>query len=438
MSSKLALGATTAILVAGCSVAAAAPSSAKLPREGVISAHRAASNVDNGSRRRILQENDECGSSAVVSSLPFQATGSTEGSTPDFASASCGAGADANGVWYSHVPSATGEVRATVNQGQSLRVYSGGCGALACVSQSDVVQEFVADAGVEYRFLVSSVGPSSSYVLSVEEVPTPAPTPSPTGTPSPTTASPAATPGLGDARTSGVDSSEDGRSQRDVSPLPTYEGVDDDLFEEEVEEETTGTTSATSASEDASYASGSKGSKSGSSSSTSSSDGSDVSGDEEDEDCPEEEEDIEDDAEGLEENASSKSSKSSSDIFAKTSKKFHSMSHSYSGSEKSSSDHSSMSMGSKGGKSSSGSSMSIASKSKSSKSSSGKSTKCVRGKTTKGQGKSSKGSSVSGPQFASLMDATRDGMSGGAHLRYSSGGVLVAGLMAGVVAWFGC
>ncbi|KAL9187196.1 hypothetical protein ACHAXT_010916 [Thalassiosira profunda] len=100
--------------------------------------------------------NDDCAAALPVRALPFSYAGSTAGATADFDGPSCGAFRYANGVWFSYTPDESGVLTAE-GDGAGVRVYSGSCANLACVSQYDASHDFVAVAGVEYFFLVSRV-----------------------------------------------------------------------------------------------------------------------------------------------------------------------------------------------------------------------------------------------------------------------------------------
>ena len=74
-------------------------------------------------------ENDDCDTGIDVTSLPYQSSGITVGALPDFDESSCGADADANGVWYNYQELMESKiVTASIDSGQNLllRVYSGG------------------------------------------------------------------------------------------------------------------------------------------------------------------------------------------------------------------------------------------------------------------------------------------------------------------------
>lgn len=154
----------------------------------------------SGLHRRQLQtstapppRNNDCVDAPIIPTLPYQSTSTTAGATADFDGPSCGAFRYANGVWYSYTPAESTILTASV-EGAGVRIYSGGCDNLACVSQYEATHDFVALAGVEYLFLVSKVsfsqGAEFTFRLFTEATPFPTPSatkePSPEPTPRPT------------------------------------------------------------------------------------------------------------------------------------------------------------------------------------------------------------------------------------------------------------
>ncbi|KAL9187165.1 hypothetical protein ACHAXT_010885 [Thalassiosira profunda] len=175
-----------ALLLGAAAPLAAAAASKTVPR-------RVRVNVNGEEQQRLLQQpNDECANAEAVSSLPYQSMGSTLNVLPDFDAASCDADADAAGVWYSYTPTSDNTIlKASVDSGLGIRMYTGDCGdALVCnVVFKTGEMEFIGMAGVEYKLLVSSqtFGAGASFTLTVEDLtPTEAPTTA-APSPSPTT-----------------------------------------------------------------------------------------------------------------------------------------------------------------------------------------------------------------------------------------------------------
>ena len=81
---------------------------------------------------------------------------------------SCGAAADANGVWYAYTPAETKVISVTVDAGQSVRVYTGECDALECLAGLEPARDFVGEANVDYRFLVSEQDASDGAAFAIE------------------------------------------------------------------------------------------------------------------------------------------------------------------------------------------------------------------------------------------------------------------------------
>ena len=116
-------------------------------------------------------ENDFCNKAKVIPSIPYQLSDTTIGALPDFNVDTCGVKASAGGVWYTYTSTETKAIKVFVDRtsGSSrasrayLRVFSGGdCGDLTCVGNSggsysgDASYTFTAQAGVTYKFLVST------------------------------------------------------------------------------------------------------------------------------------------------------------------------------------------------------------------------------------------------------------------------------------------
>ena len=117
--------------------------------------------------------NDDCEDAVTVGSLPFTEEGTTEGSTSDFTTESGGADADANGVWFSYTPTDDGVYTASMDPDdtQEIRVYTGGCSALASLGSISATQTFSGVAGERYLMLISekSASDGSKFILSMRQ-----------------------------------------------------------------------------------------------------------------------------------------------------------------------------------------------------------------------------------------------------------------------------
>ena len=111
--------------------------------------------------------NDECTTGTEIKLLPFQSSGTTVGSLPDFDVKTCSISGAANGVWYSYTPSETKiitfSITASYGSNIIVRVFSGDCDALFCITFKYSEHTFLAEAGTTYRFLVSK----SSFDLGI-------------------------------------------------------------------------------------------------------------------------------------------------------------------------------------------------------------------------------------------------------------------------------
>ncbi|CAJ1920931.1 unnamed protein product [Cylindrotheca closterium] len=116
-------------------------------------------------------ENDGFDDARNITSLPYQRADTTVGAVPDFGIDTCGVDSSAGGVWYTYTPSETRSIRVyvertsgtSVNTKSHLRVFSGNeFGTLRClrhdggVKSGDSAATFVGQAGVTYKFLVST------------------------------------------------------------------------------------------------------------------------------------------------------------------------------------------------------------------------------------------------------------------------------------------
>ncbi|CAJ1935096.1 unnamed protein product [Cylindrotheca closterium] len=116
-----------------------------------------------------VPENDTCNSATRIS-LPYNGEGSTLGALPDPDDTSCATSSTTpNGIWYTFTASTSGNVRARIDAASRyntlLRVYSGDCESLVCLSvrrspgasvyRGDVDVTWFAEAGVKYQLLVS-------------------------------------------------------------------------------------------------------------------------------------------------------------------------------------------------------------------------------------------------------------------------------------------
>jgi len=116
--------------------------------------------------------NDNCSMASIITTLPYATQSTTIGSTSDFTNtASCGAEANTQGVWYSFTPSVSGLYKTYVSSGLNLgiRIYSGTCNTssgdvsnLACVSQFNSLHTFIGVANTEYKLLISEQDSNSS------------------------------------------------------------------------------------------------------------------------------------------------------------------------------------------------------------------------------------------------------------------------------------
>jgi hypothetical protein len=125
-----------------------------------------------------VPSNDECTLATLIESLPYVATGSP-GALPDFNETMCEVASDTNGVWYTYTPNenkiVTIAVSYTGNAPTVLRVFSGTCDPpYSCVGTSGPSSSWnsgltwIAEAGVTYKFLVSSSSFTTELAFNID------------------------------------------------------------------------------------------------------------------------------------------------------------------------------------------------------------------------------------------------------------------------------